>query len=112
MPLTPEYSEKVHKAYEATQDKDGMTNKNVKILQKLLKYYPENKDLEAKGFYGGETIEAVNNFYKNHYWTMDRKLQALKDRHGEKYIMQSELEAMKEDTTDYPESDGLYHSPR
>ena len=99
MPLTPEYSEKVHKAYEATQAKDGMTNKNVKILQKLLKYYPENKDLEAKGFYGGETIEAINSFYKDYYWTPERKLQKLKDMHGEKYIMQSELEGMKADTS-------------
>ena len=99
MPLTPEYSEKVHKAYEATQAKDGMTNKNVKILQKLLKYYPENKDLEAKGFYGGETIKAINSFYKDYYWTEERKMQKLIDMHGEDFIMKSELEAMKADTS-------------
>ena len=97
MPLTPEYSEKVHKAYEATQAEDGMNEKNLKKLQKLLKYYPESQGLKVDGFYGGQTIAAVNNFYENYYWTMDRKLQALKDRHGEKYIMQSELEGMKAD---------------
>ena len=96
MPLTPEYSEKVHEAYEVTQTEDGMNEKNLKKLQKLLKYYPESSNLEVDGFYGKQTIAAVNNFYDNYYWTMDRKLQALKDRHGEKYIMQSELEAMKE----------------
>ena len=97
MPLTPEYSEKVHKAYQATQAEGGMTNKNVKILQKLLKYYPENKDLEAGGFYDKETIAAINSFYKDYYWTEERKMQKLIDMHGEDFIMKSELEGMKTD---------------
>ena len=101
MPLTGEYSGKVHKAYEATQAKGGMNKKNLKKLQKLLKYYPQSKDLKVDGFYGGETIEAVNSFYENYYWTEDRKWQKLKDLHGEEYIMQSELEGMKADSSKY-----------
>jgi sulfur relay (sulfurtransferase) DsrC/TusE family protein len=96
MPLTEKYSGKVHAAYEATQAKDGMNKKNLKKLQKLLKYYPESKDLEIDGFYGTGTIEAVNSFYENYYWTPERRMQGVKDKYGEKYIMQSELEAMQE----------------
>jgi lysozyme family protein len=101
MPLTGEYSEKVHKAYEATQAKGGMNKKNLKKLQKLLKYYPQSKDLEVDGFYGEQTIEAVNSFYDNYYWTEERRMNRLIDLHGEKYIMQSELEGMKADSTKY-----------
>ena len=50
MPLTDEYSQQVDDAYQATQEKDGMTNANVTTLQKLLKYYPENKGLKVDGF--------------------------------------------------------------
>ena len=101
MPLTGEYSEKVHKAYEATQVEGGMNKKNLKKLQKLLKYYPQSKEIKVDGFYGGETIEAVNSFYENYYWTEDRKWQKLIDLHGEEYIMQSELEGMKADSSNY-----------
>ena len=88
-----------------------MTNPNLKKLQKLLKYYPENKGLKVDGFYGGKTINAIKSFYDDYYWTPERKMQELKDRHGEKYIMQSEMEGMVEVTTEYPEMDGLYHTP-
>ena len=94
MPQTEEYSQRVHNAFELTQGKDGMTNANVKSLQKLLAYYPENSDLEIDGSYGKNTIAAVKSFYKNDYWTDDRKLQSLKDMHGEEYIMKSEMEQM------------------
>ena len=97
MPLTEEYSNKVHQAFQAIQKEDGMTNANVLELQKLLKYYPEHKDLEPDGFYGKGTIEAVESFYSEHYWTEDRRLQEAKDRYGEKYIMQSEMESMREE---------------
>jgi murein L,D-transpeptidase YcbB/YkuD len=100
MPLTDKYSKKVHDAYQATQEKGGMTSPNLKKLQKLLKYYPENKGLKTDGFYGGNTIEAINVFYDKYYWTQERKMQALKDKHGEKYIMQSELEGMQETPPD------------
>ena len=96
MPQTPEYSNKVHTAYEATQQEGGMTNKNVNNLQKLLKYYPENKNLKVDGLYGGNTLKAVNSFYEQHYWTPERKVERLSEMHGEKYIMQSEMEGMKE----------------
>lgn len=94
MPETKKYSQKVHNAYKALQEKDGMTNKNVTSLQSLLKYYPENNELSIDGNYGEKTINAINSFYKNHYWTEDRKMQALKDKYGEKYIMESEMDAM------------------
>ena len=97
MPLTEEYSNKVHQAFQAIQKEDGMTNANVLELQKLLKYYPEHKNLEPDGFYGKGTIEAVESFYDKHYWTPDRRLQEAQDRYGEKYIMQSEMESMRED---------------
>ena len=100
MPLTPEYSKKVHDAYQVTQEKDGMTNANLKKLQKLLQYYPENKGLKVDGRYGGNTIEAINVFYDKHYWTKERKMQALKDKHGEKYIMQDEMTGMQETPPD------------
>jgi hypothetical protein len=94
MPLTEKYTNKVHEAYQATQAKGGMTNKNVTKVQKLLKYYyPE---LKVDGWYGGETIEAINGFYEKYYWTKERRLQEAKDKHGEDYIMKSELEAMQE----------------
>ena len=95
MPLTKEYSSKVHKAVEATKGKDGMTNKNVRNLQKLLKYYPENKNIKVDGLYGSNTIKAINSFYDQYYWTKDRKVERLSEMHVEKYIMQSEMEAMK-----------------
>ena len=103
MPYDQEYSDKVSAAYEATQEEEGMTNENVSVLQELLQYYPENKDLRIDGQYGEETIKAVNSFYDEHYWTPERRLQKAKDTYGEKYIMKSELESMKEsppDTTD------------
>jgi len=100
MPLTDKYSKKVHDAYQVIQEKGGMTNANVTTLQKLLKYYPENKGLKVDGFYGGNTIEAINVFYDKYYWTPERKMQELKDRHGEKYIMQSEMEGMQETPPD------------
>ena len=103
MPYTQEYSDKIDSAYKATQEEDGMTNENVARLQELLRYYPENKDLSIDGQYGDDTVKAVNSFYDEHYWTPERRLDEAKDRYGEKYIMQSELESMKEsppDTTD------------
>ena len=96
MPLTKEYSQKVHDAFSLVQSKNGMTNANVKKLQRLLQYYPENKRLDVDGFYGGKTIKAIKSFYSKHYWTEDRKQKALIDKFGEKYIMQSELDQMKE----------------
>ena len=96
MPQTPEYSNKVNKAIEATQAKNGMTSKNVNNLQKLLKYYPENKNLKVDGLYGSNTIKAINSFYEQHYWTPERKGERLSEMHGEKYIMQSEMQGMKE----------------
>ena len=103
MPYTQEYSDQIDSAYKATQEEDGMTNENVTRLQKLLQYYPENEDLSIDGQYGEETIKAVNSFYDNYYWTPERRLDEAKDRYGEKYIMQSEMESMMEaspDTTD------------
>ena len=103
MPYTQEYSDQIDSAYKATQEEEGMTNENVKTLQKLLQYYPENEDLSIDGQYGDATIKAVNSFYDNYYWTPERRLDEAKDRYGEKYIMQSEMESMMEaspDTTD------------
>ena len=42
-------------------------------------------------------LEAVKSFYSKHYWTEDRLLQESKDRYGEKYIMQSEMESMRKE---------------
>ena len=103
MPYDQEYSDKVSAAYEATQEEEGMTNENVTRLQELLQYYPENKDLSIDGQYGDDTVKAVNSFFDNYYWTPERRLEEAKDRYGEKYIMQSEMDAMMEaapDTTD------------
>ena len=103
MPYTQEYSDQIDSAHKALKEEDGMTNENVTKLQKLLQYYPENEDLSIDGQYGEETIKAVNSFYDNYYWTPERRLDEAKDRYGEKYIMQSELESMREaspDTTD------------
>ena len=103
MPYTQEYSDKIDSAYKATQEEEGMTNENVTKLQELLKYYPENKDLSIDGQYGDDTVKAVNSFFDNYYWTPERRLEEAKDRYGEKYIMQSEMESMMEaspDTTD------------
>ena len=75
-----------------------MTNTNVLELQKLLARYPEYENLELGGLYDDPTIEAVKSFYSKHYWTEDRLLQESKDRYGEKYIMQSEMESMREET--------------
>ena len=103
MPYDQEYSDKVSAAYEATQEEEGMTNENVTRLQELLQYYPENKDLSIDGQYGDDTVKAVNSFFDNYYWTPERRLEEAKDRYGEKYIMQSEMESMMEaspDTTD------------
>ena len=103
MPYTQEYSDKIDSAYKATQEEDGMTYENVARLQELLRYYPENKDLSIDGQYGDDTVKAVNSFYDEHYWTPERRLEKAQDLYGEKYIMQSELESMKEsppDTTD------------
>ena len=97
MPDTKKYEDKVHQAYQAIQKEDGMTNANVLELQKLLKYYPEHKDLELDGFYGKGTIEAVESFYGKHYWTPERRLEKAQDLYGEKYIMQSEMDAMREE---------------
>ena len=96
MPQTKEYSNKVHTAYEATQKEGGMTNKNVRSLQKLLQYYPENKGMKVNGLYDSNTIKAVNSFYEQYYWTPERKVERLSEMHGEKYIMQSEMQGMKE----------------
>ena len=101
MPLTGEYSQKVHEAYQVIQKKGGMTNQNLKKLQKLLKYYPENRELEVDGLYGRQTIKAIEGFYKDNYWNTQRVLDALIEKHGEKAIMQSELEGMKADSTKY-----------
>ena len=102
-PDDQKYSDKVNAAYEATQEEEGMTNENVAILQELLRYYPENKNLSIDGQYGEDTVKAVNSFYDNYFWTPARRLQKAKDTYGEKYIMQSEMDAMREsfpDTTD------------
>ena len=103
MPYTQEYSDQIDSAYKATQEEEGMTNENVTRLQELLQYYPENKDLSIDGQYGDDTVKAVNSFYDNYYWTPERRLDEAKERYGEKYIMQSEMESMMEaspDTTD------------
>jgi len=96
MPYTEEYSNKVHEAIQSLEAKGGMKNKNVKEAQKLLKYYPENMSLKEDGLYGKNTIKAIRSFYDEYYWTEARRMQALKDKFGEKYIMQSELEQVKE----------------
>ena len=112
MPLTGEYSGKVHKALETLKTKDGMTNANVKKAQKLLKYYPQSKNLETDGFYGGKTIEAINSFYDNYYWTEERRMERLIELHGEDAIMMSELEAMKKYQSEHPTTDeDLYPDP-
>ena len=100
MPLTQEYSEKVHEAYQATQEKDGMTSVNLKKLQKLLQYYPENKGLKVDGRYGGNTIEAINVFYDKYYWTKERKMERMVELHGEKVIYDSEMKGMQETPPD------------
>ena len=105
MPLTDKYSKKVHEAYQATQEKDGMTNPNLKKLQKLLQYYPENKGLKVDGRYGGNTIEAINVFYDKYYWTPERKMERMVELHGEEYIMRSEMEGMMETPPDTSDSD-------
>ena len=100
MPLTDKYSKKVHEAYQATQEKDGMTSVNLKKLQKLLQYYPENKGLKTDGFYGGNTIDAINIFYDKYYWTSERKMERMVELHGEEYIMESEMEGMRKTPPD------------
>ena len=97
MPLTEEYSNKVHQAFQAIKKEDGMTNANVLELQNLLKGYSEYEDLEPDGFYGKGTIEAVESFYGKHFWTPERRLEKAQDLYGEKYIMQSEMESMRKD---------------
>ena len=97
MPYTQEYSDEIDSAYKATQEEDGMTNENVTRLQELLRYYPENKDLSIDGQYGDDTVKAVNSFYDNYFWTPERRLDEAKDRYGEKYIMQSEMESMRKE---------------
>ena len=92
-----EYENKIHQAYQSLQNEDGMTNGNVLALQKLLQSYPENENLELGGLYDDPTIKAVKSFYSKHYWTEDRLLQESKDRYGEKYIMQSEMESMRKE---------------
>jgi len=101
MPQTEQYSNRVHQAVEATQSKGGMTNKNVRNLQKLLKYYHENRDMKVDGLYGSETIKAINTFYDQYYWTSERKIERLSEIHGEKYIFESEMEGMKESKKKY-----------
>ena len=96
MPQTEEYSNQVHQAIQDTQKEGGMTNKNVSNLQGLLKYYHENSDMKIDGLYGSGTIKAINTFYDQYYWTSKRKMERLTEMHGEKYIMQSEMEGMKE----------------
>ena len=112
MPLTGEYSGKVHKALETLKTKDGMTNANVKKAQELLQYYPQSKELKADGFYGGKTIKAINSFYDNYYWTEERRMNRLIELHGEDAIMMSELEAMKQYQREHPTTDeDLYPDP-
>jgi len=99
MPQTEKYDqhiEKVHEAFTATQEKGGMTNKNVLELQKLLTHYYDNKSLEVNGLYTTETIDAVNAFYENRYWTTERRITAMEDKFGKDYIWQSEFDAMQE----------------
>lgn len=99
MPQTEKYDqhiEKVHEAFTATQEKGGMTNKNVLELQKLLVHYYDNKSLEVNGLYTTETIDAVNAFYENRYWTTERRITAMEDKFGKDYIWQSEFDAMQE----------------
>ena len=49
MPYTQEYTDQIDSAHEALKEEDGMTNENVSVLQELLQYYPENKDLRIDG---------------------------------------------------------------
>jgi len=52
--------------------------------------------LEVNGLYTTETIDAVNAFYENRYWTTERRITAMEDKFGKDYIWQSEFDAMQE----------------
>ena len=91
------YDDKLHAAYQRTQEPEGMTNKNVRDLQKLLQYYyPEVGKGKQFGMYDRETIQAVNSFYEKEYWTEDRMIETAKKKFGPEYIMKSEMQQMQE----------------
>jgi len=91
------YDNKLHAAYQRTQEPEGMTNKNVRDLQKLLQYYyPEVGKGKQFGMYDRETIQAINSFYEKEYWTTDRRIDKAKEMYGEDYIMKSEMQQMQE----------------
>ena len=90
------YDDKLHAAYQRTQEPEGMTNKNVRELQKLLQYYyPEVGKGKQLGMYDRQTIQAINSFYEKEYWTENRMIEA-KEKFGEDYIMKSEMQQMQE----------------
>jgi hypothetical protein len=78
MPLTEEYSDKVHSAVQRLKIEGGMTNENVTKAQKLLQYFYPN--LEIDGDYGKETIKAARGFYKDYYWTEERMIEEVRKR--------------------------------
>tara|TARA_R110000824_G_scaffold11938_1_gene52514 strand:- start:13400 stop:13777 length:378 start_codon:yes stop_codon:yes gene_type:complete len=91
------YDNKLHELYEKTQAPEGMTNKNVRNLQKQLQYYyPDVGKGKQLGMYDRETIAAVNDFYKTHFWTEERRLEKAKEMYGEEYVMKSEMQQMQE----------------
>ena len=91
------YDDKLHAAYQRTQEPEGMTNKNVRELQKLLQYYyPEVGKGKQLGMYDRETIQAINSFYEKEYWTENRMIEKAKEKFGEDYIMKSEMQQMQE----------------
>jgi hypothetical protein len=91
------YDDKLHELYQKTQAPEGMTNKNVRDLQKQLQYYyPDVGKGKQFGMYDRETISAVNDFYKKHFWTEERLIDKAKEKFGEDYIMKSEMQQMEE----------------
>ena len=46
--------------------------------------------------YDRETIAAVNDFYKTHFWTEERRIEKAKEMYGEEYVMKSEMQQMQE----------------
>jgi hypothetical protein len=91
------YDNKLHAAYQRTQEPEGMTNKNVRELQKLLQYYyPEVGKGKQFGMYDRETIQAINSFYEKEYWTQETRIETPQAKFGEDYIMKSEMQQMQE----------------
>ena len=91
------YDDKLHAAYQRTQEPEGMTNKNVRDLQKLLQYYyPGVGEGKQLGMYDRQTIQAVNSFYEKEYWTEDRLVERAKEKYGPEHVMKSEMQQMQE----------------